>query len=142
MSHTIQSPNRVLLIEDDVCTGSVLRRIVRSIDPDLKVDWASSAEEARQLMRIRADSRQSYDLIVLDIYLAGKMTGLELWAELHASTPGLAVLLTSGMPVDEFLRSFGRSAICPPFLPKPFRIGECQQIILGLLGPPQRRLAS
>ena len=133
---------RILIVEDDLCLQTLMSRLLQSINKDIDLHWVTTAEEA--LMVIEEEKQLSgrqYDLIVSDIFLPGKRNGLDLLAVCQRICPDSPVLLTSGMPVDQFLKAIGRDAICPPYLPKPFFAGECRQLIEGLLGYAERKLS-
>jgi DNA-binding response OmpR family regulator len=130
------------VIEDDLCLETILCRVLKEVAPpelEIDVDWLTSAEEA--LVRIqggRVTPAKHYDLILADIFLDGRMTGIEFWETCQAIQPETPVLLMSGMPIDEYFKTVGREAISPPYLPKPFSMGECGQIIGSLLGGKRR----
>jgi CheY-like chemotaxis protein len=129
-----KSRKRVLVIEDDLCLETILSRIIKSVAPEVEIDWTTSAEDA--LDRIqggRLVPAKKYDLILADIFLEGAKTGIELWETCQTNFPDTPVLLMSGMPIDEFFRQVGREAVSPPYLPKPFSVGECGQIIGSML---------
>jgi DNA-binding response OmpR family regulator len=125
---------RVLVIEDDLCLETILCRILKAVSPEIEIDWLTSAEEA--LLRIeptRGIAEGGYDLVLADIFLDGHTTGIDFWETCQALRPDLPVLLMSGMPIDEFFRTIGRESVSPPYLPKPFSVGECGQIIESML---------
>jgi DNA-binding NtrC family response regulator len=128
-----RKPKKIFVVEDDHACETVLRRVIRSIDPQAKIDWLESAEDAFQLMTDEENKGKTYDLIIADIFLAGKSTGLDLWRACHELYPLTPMLLTSGLQVDRFLETVGKETVAPPYLPKPFYLGECQQVIKGLL---------
>jgi DNA-binding response OmpR family regulator len=126
-------PPRILVLEDEASLRTILTRMLTQIDSRSEVDWAITAERAISLIENRAKAGKPYDLIVADIRLPGEQSGLDLWFRCQIAFPELMFLFTSGMPVDQFLRSLGKDDICPPYLCKPFSVGECKQVIEGLL---------
>lgn len=126
-------PKRVFVVEDNHACETILRRVIRSIDPEAIVDWEESAEDAIALLARNCINGQEYDLIIADIFLSGKLTGIELWQACTELFPRTPVLVTSGMPVDRFFEALGRETITPPYLCKPFYAGECRQVLEGLL---------
>lgn len=125
---------RVLIVEDDQALETILTRVVQSISNGAIIDWATSVQEARNRLRVARNTfEKDYDLIIADIFLEGNETGIEFWQQCQFICPTTPMLLTSSMPMHEFFKAIGRNAISPPFLPKPFQVSECQQMIEGLL---------
>jgi len=125
---------RFLLIEDDPSCEAILSRILCSIDPNAIIDSEESAEQAIEMLERSTETRGGgYDLIVADIFLSGKITGLEFWERFRDRHPNIPILFVSALPVNRFFDSIGRDTIAPAFLPKPFYAGEAKQIIEGLL---------
>ncbi len=124
---------RVFIVEDDHTCETVLRRTIQAIAPSTVIDWEDSAERAIATLKRETDSGRHYDLIIADIFLEGDATGLELWRACERNLPDTSVLITSSLSVDRFLQAVGRDSVAPPFLPKPFYVGECRQILEGLL---------
>lgn len=127
-------PKSVLMIEDDPVLETALPRVIQSIAPGAEVTWVSSAEAA--LLEVRSAlvaGDRKFDLIVADIFLEGKITGLDFWSTCERLCPEVPVLIMSSMPPEYFMKAIGRDAIMPPFLPKPFRIEEFRQKVDDLL---------
>ena len=126
----------VFVIEDDPEMVTLIERVLRTIDPLVEVDWAMSAEEAteRLVSQIRKrghslkDFALPYDLIIADIFLHGPKTGVDLWRTCADLYPQVPMIVTSSMPVDKFFKTLGVGSISPPFLEKPFGIGECKNL--------------
>lgn len=126
---------RIFVLEDDLSLAHILDRVLRNIDENIEIDWATSAEEAIEMLKNKTEMMGStpYDLIIADIFLEGKMTGLDFWKVCEAVYSDIPIVVTSGLPVDKFFSAVGRDKICPPFLQKPFTIGECKQVLKSLL---------
>jgi len=124
---------RILVIEDDQGCESILRRVIHSLDSDAKVDWEESVENAVDALQRQHAQGHDYDLIIADIFLSGRKTGLELWQSYRDNYPDIPMLIVSSLSPDRFFSSIGAETIAPPFLPKPFHAGECKQMIEGLL---------
>ncbi|MFZ9594930.1 MAG: response regulator [Bdellovibrionia bacterium] len=143
-----QPPLNVFILEDDRDLIPVFRRVLESIGPQVGLSVACSVDEAIDHLRkthptvtsqaglcpeVSEKPSCGYDLIIADIFLEGESTGLDFWHTCQKLYPGTPVIITSGMPVDQFFSSLGRNTVSPPFLAKPFSLGECKQIFEGIL---------
>ena len=134
-------PLRVFVLEDDMDLSAVIERVLRSIDPMISLDWATSAEEALAIIQPTSSSYDwpVYDLIVADIFLDGKSTGIDFWRTCQDAFPDTPVVMTSALSLDRFFSTIGRDSVCPPFLQKPFTPSECKQIFQNMLGYGARK---
>jgi CheY-like chemotaxis protein len=125
----------ILVLEDDDWMEPVIHRALKELNPAIHLDWCSTSEQALQNLKARsAPSARRYDLIIADIFLNGthRESGLDFWVIAKDFAPNTPILFTSAMPIDSFLRQI-EGAICPPYLPKPFKLGEFKQMVSGLL---------
>ena len=131
---------RAFIIEDDVELSAILENVLYSIDPNIQIDWAASAEEAMTRIkdRIKKTHENPYDIIVADIFLEGKATGIDFWEMCREDMPETAIVITSALSMENFFRGLGTDAISPPFLQKPFTVSECRQLFDGLLSYSQK----
>ena len=126
---------KIFILEDDTELMPVFKKVLEAIDPKVILDTATSVEDAIKILEHRnRDANESpYDLIIADIFLEGQSTGLDFWhtcEKLYQDTP---VIITSAMPVDQFFATLGNNTISPPFLAKPFSVGQCKQMFEGML---------
>jgi DNA-binding response OmpR family regulator len=127
-------PRKVMVLEDDLCLETLLNRVFYAIDPEIEVHWVTTGDQAiADLADALGNGRNPYDLIVADISTPGKQSGLDFWRLCRLHCRKVPFVFISSMPVDQFLRLLGPSVQCPPYLPKPFSVGECRQVIEGLL---------
>src|ERR1700757_5248740 len=109
--------NRVLIVEDDHACETILKQIVRSIDPGAQIDWAESAETAAlQLVQERGKGAP-YNLVISDVFLSGKLTGIDLWRIYRDFYPVPPVVLTSSLPIPIFLEKMRDEPEAPIYLP-------------------------
>jgi len=121
-------PARILLVEDDDAVRRLLVRILGR--EDYEVMEAASAEEA---LALAEESDRELDLLFTDVMLPG-MRGPELVRCLRSDQPGLRVVVTSGFPDDEELRSEGLPEAVV-FLGKPFSVGDVFEVVAEALAP-------
>jgi DNA-binding NtrC family response regulator len=121
------------VVEDDRSGETVLRHIIHSVDPEAKVDWVENAEVAALTLVQESSAGRPYDLIISDVFLAGKLTGIDLFKIYHEFKAYPPMVLTSSMGVPRFLEAFGKYLLIPTFLPKPYYVEECREIIQRFL---------
>jgi response regulator of citrate/malate metabolism len=112
---------RVLVVEDDPTIYPILVRMIQRLNPRVDVEFAVSAEGAEDLLR---GLRQKYDVIVSDVGLAGKKTGVDLVNDCYFEIGPVPFVLTSAN------REF-KSRL--PFLPKPFRYEDLYEKLAPFL---------
>lgn len=86
----------ILIVDDHALFRQGLMKIIDSHFNDIIYGEASSAAEAIEL-----NAKQKWDILLLDINLPGR-SGLDIIKELKESTPGLAILVLSMYPEDQF----------------------------------------
>lgn len=132
--------HRVLIVEDDLDLLTILETVLQSIDPEVELDWATSADNA--LVQLQDCEKRPpdyrYDLIVADIFLSGEATGIDLWNKCHEVCPEVPVVIMSSLPMHKYLAILGKQAISPPFLAKPLVLGECKQLFREMFKYAQR----
>ena len=130
-----QENRRILLVEDDIEMHHVFDGIIHDIDTKIQVDWVSSAEAA--LKRLEEAGHMSgatpYELIVSDIFLDGKTTGIDLWNLCQRVYPTMPMVVMSGLPLHKFVDFVGSRAGCPPYIQKPLRVPHCRALLQEML---------
>jgi DNA-binding response OmpR family regulator len=119
---------RMLVVEDDRDLEPVMRRVIRSIRPDVTVDWVSDARSARSLLGIHF-----YDVVLVDQCLGEDGSGLSLRARCWEIQPQAIFAVMSAWPLSDYLHSVGGAGT--PFLRKPFALVDCRAFLRALLRP-------
>lgn len=127
----LKNLNSVLIVEDDTSLAHLLWLVLERISPDVKVDWVTSGEEAKYNLSSADDNSgdSPYDLVIADIFLDGDVTGLDVWKLCDSKYPKTNILVTSSLPADKFASCLKNEFDCPPYLPKPFTMSECVEMI-------------
>ena len=101
------TPPRILVIEDDPDTASILTLYARRALPGARLSTARSAEDALQLI-----AHETPDLIVLDLGLPG-MNGVELCSLLRSSeaTRRTGVIVVSARASEQDRKLLGRLGV-------------------------------
>jgi CheY-like chemotaxis protein len=112
MGQRLKTPDVALVVEDD----TELRYLAVALleETDLRVEEASSAEEALQYLRDHADE---VALLFADVRLPCLMNGVDLARTVRLKWPWVRTILTSGQPLasDDGVPRDVR------FIPKPWR---------------------
>jgi DNA-binding NtrC family response regulator len=127
-----EKPEKVLIVEDELCLKTVLTQILSKLDSGCEVIWVESVGSAKVALRM-----ERFSLIISDYLLKGKKTGLDLWHECERRYPDTPFLMISGIDVPSFLRR-NKGARVPSFLPKPFYAEECRSMIRNLVKVEKR----
>ncbi|WP_134497962.1 response regulator [Microvirga pakistanensis] len=110
-------PRRIaLIVEDDFEVRGLAAALLE--ETDLRVVETSSAEEALDYLRERADD---VAFLFADVRLSRLMTGLDLARTVRIKWPWVRTVLTSGLAPDEGLSEMPRDV---RFMPKPWRALE------------------
>jgi DNA-binding NtrC family response regulator len=125
--------NRVLIVEDDHACETILKQVVHSVDPDARVDWVDSAEAAALTIVQERTKGAPYNLVIADIFLTGKLTGVDLWKIYEEFSPSPPIVLTSSLSIPRFFDTVGTGPEVPAYLPKPFYAEECRWVVRRFL---------
>lgn len=133
-SHSLKlatGPKSLLIIEDDQSVIEFLEVVLDHLRPGLNWDYATSAEEAMELIRSRGrvDGEPPYSLVIADIFLDGDMTGFDSWLECAQEFPDMPFVITSSLSLDRYLAILSGFDNTPTFLPKPLTLGRCKSVI-------------
>jgi len=127
----IQEQRCVLVVEDDIYMESIFKKIIHSIDPTLKVLWATSADEAQAVVQSRTPD--SFKLIIADYHLKGPRTGYDFWRGCRHHFPSIAFAFVSSVTPEKYLKMMEYYQTCPKFIRKPFQSDQCRSILADLI---------
>ncbi|GBD88172.1 signal transduction histidine-protein kinase BarA [bacterium BMS3Abin03] len=116
----------ILLVEDDPVNAQTIGRFLRN---SYKVENVTNGQDA-----INIAKRNSFDVILMDIGLKGKIDGLEAAREIkkmenHKNTPIVAITAYVLPGIEEKFLSEG----CTHYLPKPFTRDELNSLLTEIL---------
>lgn len=126
-----QDKLRVLIVEDDQTYEPFWRTLILGINPETTIDWVFSEEAAERYLLKGFQTGHAYDLVILDILLAGDATGLELWGRFKEASNQF--LFVSNLPKSKFEDSLLKEDPPPLFLEKPLNAKKCTDILRTLL---------
>lgn len=117
----------ILCVEDNKDSRDVLKRLLESSNEDYQVTAVETAAEALAL-----DSRESYDLYILDIWLPG-MDGVDLCRRLRDRGRTSPIMFFSAMGVQPADRDYVLAAGANAFLVKSVDIDKMVPTVESLL---------
>lgn len=129
----VSSSRKVLIVEDDLFLAAIVGRAVYDINPDCDIDWATNLEQAlgKTIQGIDQLGLSPYDLVIADIMLDGRGTGLDLWKVFCRTYPQVPVMLISSLTRDEIFQDDAGtdSRENVNYLKKPFSMGDLKKNI-------------
>lgn len=120
---------KVLLIEDDPSLKEVFHALLAGIDENIQMDWVTNAEEAIDELEESSRLRGSrpFDLVISDVFLDGKFTGVDFWRLCRKVYPNLPVVVVSSLPSAKLFDFIEESQSAIRFLQKPLDLSECKK---------------
>lgn len=112
---------RILVIEDDHFMLPLISRALAHLDPDIVLDWATNAEDARSAL---ASGR--YTAVLADFMLEDSDSGFSLFGDCRELQPSARFAMMSALPISLPEGAFG-------LLRKPFNVEECGDFLDRLL---------
>lgn len=123
--------NYVLILEDDYTFKPLWTSVIKQCLPDAQLDWVQTEEAAERLIQLRRNNGQKYDLIISDIFLSGKKTGIDLWSRHSSATDNF--IFVSSLSRDTFFSLVPQKEGSDPiYLQKPLRVSLCIDVIRQL----------
>ncbi|MBI4925865.1 MAG: hypothetical protein HY843_08075 [Bdellovibrio sp.] len=129
--HLISEKKKIAFVEDDMGLEQIMCSTLSTFGIPFDWEWFTSAEVL--LKKVQASkcflSEKPYDLVVLDIFLNGNVTGIDLWNFFNSVYPKMPVLLMSSLSLHKIFEFLGKKQTYPCFLQKPFRIKDLKSIL-------------
>ena len=117
-------------MDDDQMVRTAAARMLRSNGQDVAV--AADGEEAIRLYREAIASHNGFDVVVLDLTVAGGMGGRECMEHLVRIDPNIKAIVSSGYsddPIMSEFREYGFSDV----VAKPYSLTELAEIVARLV---------
>ena len=117
---------RVLLMDDDEMVSEVAQEMLQSLG--YFTEATPSGEMAIERFRAAEDRGEPFDVVILDLTVAGGMGGAECVGHIRNIRPNVTVYVTSGYTDDSVLahfRDYGFNGV----LPKPFGVADLRRVL-------------
>lgn len=128
-----QKIKKVLVVEDDLSQQPVWTEIFRRCSPTIRLDWAVSCEVAQKMVHDSNEKRTYFDLIVVDLFLAGSGTGMDLINSSEVQSSHASTMLVSSVETKKIRDFYGGPILATQIISKPFSIKECEKTICKIL---------
>lgn len=116
LSERTETPRQsMLLVEDSEESEKMFKLLCRAVNKNIDVNCVQSGELALYILE---SGKQKYDYVVADHFLAGSLTGLDLWKECQENHKEIPFMMTSGMTADQFSELVESDSDLPDYLPK------------------------
>ncbi len=117
----MEQPSRILVVDDE----PLVRQMVRDVLADYEVVLVDSADEAAELL---GDASQSFDLLITDRKMPGKLDGDDLLRLVRTEHPGTQVLVMTAYKDLESVRAcFALGGF--DYLLKPVNIDDLRGVV-------------
>jgi response regulator of citrate/malate metabolism len=113
--------SKILIIEDETIISFGYRLQLERMGFEV-IGTARSSEEAEELLK-----QEQPDLIIMDIYLKGPKTGLELAQEIHARNP-IPILFLTASTKPEVVEAIQKLKGCH-YLSKPINSDSLDEVL-------------
>lgn len=122
----------VLVMEDDITFKPFWYKAVAQVLPNAHIDWVVSEEAAERHVKKMTLNGKKYDIIIADIFLAGRKTGIDLWTRF--SEVADEFLFVSSLSEEKFNKLIQAIEFSyPVYLQKPLRLADCVDMLKQLV---------
>ena len=130
MGAPLRDPS-ILIVEDDAALKQIWLMIIDRVAPNALIDWVLTEEAAERAIRDKIRVGELYDIVIADIFLAGKRSGIDLLK--RYGSDGCEFIIVSGATREKVKKMVGddESLI---FLQKPIQFDAAVREIARLLG--------
>lgn len=118
---------RVLIAEDDLTLQPLWQMMLKRRNENIRIDWATSMEEAERLLRFRYKSGAPYHMVIADIFLEGHGSGIDLWNRYGEEAK--TFVFVSALPLSRYELLMSLNYGCPLYFKKPLDTKKYGEII-------------
>lgn len=127
---TLGGQGKILIMDDEDIIRETLGKMLRRLGYTLST--AADGQEAINLYQKARQQNEPFDVVMMDLTIAGGMGGKETVKKLLGIDPTAKVIVSSGYSNDQVMADYQNYGFCG-VLPKPYKIEEVNQILHDLL---------
>jgi two-component system, cell cycle sensor histidine kinase and response regulator CckA len=127
----IQGQGRILVMDDEAMVREVLGEMLKRLG--YAVEFAADGAEAVKIYQVAQKIDQPFDLVIMDLTVAGGLGGKEALQRLLVIDPGVKALASSGYssdPVMSDYRAYGFQGV----IAKPYTVEELSRTVGRVFG--------
>jgi len=131
-SALVRGHGRILVMDDEPIVREVLGEMLTRLG--FEVQYAQDGAEAVKIYRVAKKIDQPFDLLIMDLTVAGGMGGLEALQRLLEFDPEVRAIASSGYssdPVMSEFQAYGFKGV----MAKPYTLEELSQVLASLPDP-------
>lgn len=124
---------RVLIVDDDLAQIPLWKHIIGRSSEKASIDWAVSAEQAKTIMVQAKKNKKKFDLIIVDLFLAGSETGLEFLETKEVQNCGADTILVSAANKANLEQHIQTRLKKTKVIVKPLNVVRCEKVLNELI---------
>ena len=121
---------RVLVMDDEATIREIVVEVLSEFG--LRVEAVADGPTAIDACRVACEAGEPYDLVILDLTIAGGIGGVETLERIRTIQPSIRALATSGYTSDRVMTEPQRHSF-QASLAKPFLVDELHKVVTSLL---------
>ncbi len=126
----VAGQGRILLMDDNKILAEITSDLLAELGYQTEV--AGDGQEALELYRRGLDSGRPYDVVIMDLTVAGGMGGKETMQKLMQVDPGVKAIVSTGYTNDPVAREYSRYGF-KGFIAKPSKVEDLAREINRIL---------
>ncbi len=127
----------VLIVEDDLGQQPLWQHILSRSSDEASITWAVSAEQALTILKESAFNGLIFDLIVVDLFLAGSETGLSFLNCDEVKHSKAQTILVSAANKDYLADYIHDQLRNTKVIAKPLNVVKCEKVLDDLIAKRQ-----
>lgn len=128
-----QTLRKILIVEDDLSQKPLWNSVISRFSNSTEIEWVVSSEQAKKLMATSKNDSTPYDLIIVDMFLAGSDTGLDFLKSKEVRDMATKTILVSAADKDSLETHMKRESRNTKVIIKPLNIEKCTQALKEIL---------
>ena len=121
---------KILVMDDDAVIRKMIRRMLESMGNE--VEEAAEGLAALETYRKAMESDAQFDLVIMDLTIAGGLGGKETIQRLLEVDPKVTAIISSGYSNDPVISAYAKHGF-KGFIPKPYKLDELRTAIHDVL---------
>ncbi len=126
----VAGTGRVLIMDDEEMVRRVAGEMLNKLG--YAVGFARDGAEAIKMYKSAKESNQPFDVVIMDLTIAGGMGGIEAIQRLIELNPGIKAIVSSGYSDDQVMSDYRRYGFAGVLI-KPYKINQLSESIRKVL---------